>query len=112
MVRSVTGSGVTESLYFLGGGAKGGEQIFMGGGGGQEDGIALKGAQSKVKWLGAHGVNGGGGGMVPSPPPRSYATGHWMCRVTNKLGLDWIYGLTCTFRASCYSTHLLYGAEM
>ena len=36
------------------------EQTFIGGGGGQEDGIAMKGAQSKVK----RGVEGNGGPMV------------------------------------------------
>ena len=34
--------------FFLGGGGQGG-QTFIGGGG-QEDGIAMKDAQSKVKW--------------------------------------------------------------
>ena len=37
--------------------------------GGQEDGIAMKGAQSKVKW-GADGVGmGGGGAMAPDRDP-------------------------------------------
>ena len=36
--------------------------------GGQEEGIGMKGAQSKVKWRG--GAMGGGG-----HPPHSYATG-------------------------------------
>ena len=49
-------SGVTESLLGVGG---------------QDDGIAMKGAQSKAKW-GGHGVNGGIGPRPP--PPRSYAT--------------------------------------
>ena len=47
----------------------GGEDLHLGG---QEDGIAMKGAQSKVKWVanGAHGVNGeGGGGLWPPRPP-------------------------------------------
>ena len=63
-----------------GGGAKGGNLHL--GSGGQEDGIAMKGVQSKVKW-GANGgpmgcgvcdVNGGGGGNCPQTP-HSYATG-------------------------------------
>ena len=50
---------VELSLYF------GGPDLHGGGGGGQEDVIAMKGAQSKVKWGGgewvrAHDVNGGG----------------------------------------------------
>ena len=36
-------------------GAKEGGQTFIGGGGGQEDGIAMKGVQSKVKWGGQWG---------------------------------------------------------
>ena len=39
--------------------------------GGQDDGIAMKGAQSKAKW-GGHDVNGGIGPRPP--PPRNYAT--------------------------------------
>ena len=39
--------------------------------GGQEDGIAMKGAQSNVKWgegpMGAHGVNGRSHCLGPSP---------------------------------------------
>ena len=54
---------------------KGGRPSSGGGGGGEaRDGIATKGAQSKVKrgdrWRGADGLNGGGGGMArPAPPP-------------------------------------------
>ena len=63
-------SGVTEFVFFV---------FFLGGrgpdlhlGGGQEDGIAMKDAQSKVKWEvgggnGGHGVNGGGGACSPGP---------------------------------------------
>ena len=46
----------------------GGADLHLGGG--QEDGIALKGAQSKVKWgnqWGTHDVNGGH--VPPAPPP-------------------------------------------
>ena len=56
--RYTTYSGKTESLL-RGGGGKWGGQTFIWEGG-QEDGIAMKGAQSKVKW----GANGGGGPMV------------------------------------------------
>ena len=42
----VRASGVTESFLGGGGGAKGGETIW---GWGEEDGIAMKGAQSKIK---------------------------------------------------------------
>ena len=51
-------AGVTE------GGGKGWARPSSGGGG--EDGIAMKGAQSKVKWVGGHGVNGVV--MAPRPP--------------------------------------------
>ena len=50
-------SGVTESLFW--GPKGGGADLHLGG---QEDGIVMKGAQSKVKWgeaMGAEGVNGG-----------------------------------------------------
>ena len=58
LITGRPGSGVTESL--LGGGGKGwGGQTFIGGG--QEDGIAMKGAQSKVKWGGGGNAGGGGG---------------------------------------------------
>ena len=50
-------SGVTDTFFFGGGGGGERGQTFMGGGGGggggQEAGIAMKGAQSKVKWRGA-----------------------------------------------------------
>ena len=61
-IREILPSGVTKSLFFW-------YQTFIwgGGGGGQEDGIPMKGAQSKVKW-GAHGVNWGGGALPPGPP--------------------------------------------
>ena len=75
-------SGVTESLFGGGGGGgQRGEQTFIWGGG--EDGIAMKGAQSKVKcggggqWRGQW-VNGGPSHPSP-PPPRSYATGKCTC---------------------------------
>ena len=45
----------------------GDQTIWGGGAGGQEDGIAMKGAQSKIKWgEGTHGVNGG---HTQAPPP-------------------------------------------
>ena len=53
----------------MGEGAKGRSDLHRGGG--QEDGITMKGAQSKVKWGGgnggAHGVNGGHGPQAPPP---------------------------------------------
>ena len=42
-----------RNLVFIGGGQMGGGQTFSWGG--QEDGIAMKGAQSKVKWRGQWG---------------------------------------------------------
>ena len=67
---------MTEYLFW---GAKGGSRPSYGGGG-QEYGIAMKGAQSKVKW--GRGPMGGGeddglngGGPWPQgPPPHSYVT--------------------------------------
>ena len=64
-------SGATESLFW---GSKGGSDFHLGWG--QKDGIAMKGAQSKVKLGG--GGNGVNEGPCPHPPPpqapRSYAT--------------------------------------
>ena len=57
----------------------GGQTFIWGAGGGQEDGIAMKGAQSKVKWGANEGPWcewwGGGHGPPRPPPPHSYATG-------------------------------------
>ena len=70
------GSGVTESLFL---GPKRGPDFHLGV---QEDGIAMKGAQSKVKW-GGGGANGGpscewgGGGVMAPQAPHSYATAPW-----------------------------------
>ena len=65
------------SVFFFGGRGKGGggSDLHLGV---QEDDIAMKGAQSKIKWGGGamgggHGENGGGGGMTPKAP-HSYAT--------------------------------------
>ena len=65
--------GVTESflfLFFLGGGdGQRGDRPYSGGwGGGQEDGIAMKDAQSKVKWGGAMGAHSVNGAMDSRPP--------------------------------------------
>ena len=72
-VKRIIFSGVTESLfyflfYLLGGGG----DLHRGGGGLLEDGIAMKSAQSKVKWEGQwgdHGVNGGTNAPQAPPPP-------------------------------------------
>ena len=56
------GTHSTHSVFIWegegGGGQRGGQNFIWGGG--QEDGIAMKGAQSKVKW----GGGGNGGPMV------------------------------------------------